>query len=113
METDRLSDGNSPPAESLRAFLAVVAHGGFSAAARALGVPKSSLSKRVAALEAQLGATLLARSTRAVSVTAAGRELAEGAGPALRALDEAGTVGARGRRDAPRARAGHRPGGLR
>lgn len=89
METDRLSEGNSPTAESLRAFLAVVAHGGFSAAARALGVPKSSLSKRVAALEAQLGATLLARSTRAVSVTAAGRGLAEGAGPALRALDEA------------------------
>ncbi|MFO0627709.1 MAG: LysR family transcriptional regulator [Polyangiales bacterium] len=89
METDRLQGRNNPPAESLRAFLAVVAHGGFSAAARALGVPKSSLSKRVAALEAQLGAALLARSTRAVSVTAAGRILAEGAGPALRALDDA------------------------
>ena len=89
METDRLAEGNSPSAESLRAFLAVVAHGGFSAAARALGVPKSSLSKRVSALESQLGATLLARSTRAVTVTAAGRSLAEGAGPALRALDEA------------------------
>ncbi len=50
-------------------FAAVAANGGFSAAARALGVPKSRVSRRVAALEARLGVRLVERSSRRFAIT--------------------------------------------
>jgi DNA-binding transcriptional LysR family regulator len=50
-----------------------VEHGGFSPASRVLGLPKSRLSRRVAALEERLGVRLVQRSTRTFSVTDAGR----------------------------------------
>ena len=53
-------------------FAEVVERGGFAAAGRALGVPKSRLSRRVAELEARLGVQLLQRSTRRLSLTPAG-----------------------------------------
>lgn len=53
-------------------FAEVVDRGGFAAAGRALGVPKSKLSRRVAELEARLGIRLLQRTTRKLSLTAAG-----------------------------------------
>ncbi|CAM3648133.1 LysR substrate-binding domain-containing protein [Paracidovorax anthurii] len=53
-------------------YAAVVAHGSFSAAARALGLPKSKVSRRIAEMEQRLGVRLLQRSTRAVSVTEVG-----------------------------------------
>lgn len=53
-------------------FAEVVDHGGFAAAGRALGVPKSKLSRRVAELEARLGVRLLQRTTRKLSLTQAG-----------------------------------------
>jgi DNA-binding transcriptional LysR family regulator len=53
-------------------FAEVAERGGFTAAARALGVPKSRLSRRVAELEAALGVQLLQRSTRRLSLTPAG-----------------------------------------
>lgn len=56
----------------LRFFASVVEHGGFSAAGRALGVPKSRLSKRVALLEERLGVRLLQRTTRRFAVTEVG-----------------------------------------
>jgi DNA-binding transcriptional LysR family regulator len=59
----------------LRFFAAVVSSGGFSRAARELGLPKSRLSRRVAQLEAELGVRLLERSTRRLQVTEVGREV--------------------------------------
>jgi len=53
-------------------FAEVVERGGFAAAGRALGLPKSRLSRRVAELEARLGARLLQRTTRKLSLTAVG-----------------------------------------
>ncbi|NML45624.1 LysR family transcriptional regulator [Ramlibacter sp. G-1-2-2] len=53
-------------------FAEVVDQGGFAAAGRALGIPKSKLSRRVADLEARLGVRLLQRTTRKLSLTQAG-----------------------------------------
>jgi len=53
-------------------FAAVVDHGGFAAAERALGIPKSRLSRRISALENELGVRLLQRSTRRFAVTDVG-----------------------------------------
>ena len=53
-------------------FAAVVDHGGFAAAERALGIPKSRLSRRISALEDELGVRLLQRSTRRFAVTDVG-----------------------------------------
>jgi DNA-binding transcriptional LysR family regulator len=53
-------------------FAEVVDKGGFAAAGRSLGLPKSRLSRRVAELEARLGVRLLQRTTRKLSLTEAG-----------------------------------------
>ena len=50
-------------------FSAVVEHGDYAAAERALGIPKSRLSRRIAQLENELGVRLLQRSTRRFAVT--------------------------------------------
>ncbi|WP_051710837.1 LysR substrate-binding domain-containing protein [Andreprevotia chitinilytica] len=50
-------------------FAEIVDHGGFAAAGRALGVPKSRLSRRIAELEAGLGVRLLQRTTRKLALT--------------------------------------------
>jgi DNA-binding transcriptional LysR family regulator len=55
-------------------FVQVVDHRGFSPAGRALGVPKSKLSRRISLLEEQLGVRLLQRSTRRFAVTEIGQE---------------------------------------
>jgi DNA-binding transcriptional LysR family regulator len=54
-------------------FAMVVDHGGFAAAERALGIPKSRLSRRISQLEADLGVRLLQRSTRRFAVTDVGQ----------------------------------------
>ncbi|GAB1387155.1 LysR family transcriptional regulator [Melaminivora sp.] len=54
-------------------FAEVAERGGFAAAGRALGIPKSRLSRRVAELEAQLGVRLLQRTTRSLSLTEVGQ----------------------------------------
>ena len=56
-------------------FVQIVKHGGFSAAANALNVPKSRLSRRLATLEKRLGVQLLQRSTRKLSLTQTGVQL--------------------------------------
>src|SRR5665647_121079 len=53
-------------------FAEVAERGGFAAAGRSLGLPKSKLSRRVAELEARLGVRLLQRTTRKLSMTDAG-----------------------------------------
>lgn len=55
-------------------FAQVVEHGGFTAAARATGLAKSTLSKRVGVLEEQLGVRLLHRNSRTLSLSEAGEE---------------------------------------
>lgn len=54
-------------------FALVVEHKGFAPAGRALGMPKSTLSRRIASLEEQLGVRLIQRSTRRFSVTEIGQ----------------------------------------
>lgn len=53
-------------------FAKVVEAGGFAAAGRVLGIPKSRLSRRIAELEERLGARLLQRTTRQLKLTAVG-----------------------------------------
>lgn len=53
-------------------FAKVVEAGGFAAAGRMLGIPKSRLSRRIAELEERLGARLLQRTTRQLKLTAVG-----------------------------------------
>ncbi|MDK1387563.1 LysR substrate-binding domain-containing protein [Sinorhizobium sp. 8-89] len=55
-------------------FVQVVDHGGFAAAARATGMQKSKLSRRIQQLEERVGVRLLNRSSRRFSVTEIGRE---------------------------------------
>lgn len=57
----------------LNYFALVVEHGGFAAAERATGIPKSRLSRRISQLENELGVRLLQRSTRRFAVTDVGQ----------------------------------------
>ncbi|WP_374375539.1 LysR family transcriptional regulator [Tabrizicola sp.] len=82
---------------ALRGFRTVLREGSFSAAALALRMPKSTLSKRVADLESQLGVRLIERSTRTLRPTQEGEVLAARADRLLgeaedirRALGESG-----------------------
>ncbi len=72
-----------------RVFVEVVRAGGFAAAARRLGLPKSTVSARVQALEARLGAQLLKRSTRHLSLTAEGSAFFETVAGAVDTLVDA------------------------
>ncbi|HTX24920.1 MAG TPA: LysR substrate-binding domain-containing protein [Steroidobacteraceae bacterium] len=56
-------------------FAKVVEHGSYAGASRALGIPKSRLSRHVSALEARLGVRLVHRSTRRFVVTELGQEV--------------------------------------
>ena len=70
-------------------FVRVVDEGGFTAAARALRLPKSSVSRSVALLEEELGARLLQRSTRKLRMTEAGSAFYERASRGLAGVQEA------------------------
>ena len=70
-------------------FVAVVKNGGFSAAARKLGVSKSAVSKRINQLENHLSVLLLHRTTRKLSLTEAGERYYEHAVQALSAAGKA------------------------
>lgn len=73
----------------LRYFSLVAEHGGFSAVERLVHVSKSRLSRRISALEDQLGARLFQRSTRRLSLTEAGRALQSHAAAMLVEADAA------------------------
>jgi DNA-binding transcriptional LysR family regulator len=68
LENDAMQDLND-----LFYFVQVVEHGGFAPAGRALGMPKSKLSRRIASLEDRLGVRLIQRSTRRFQVTELGQ----------------------------------------
>ena len=82
--------------EDLRTFVAVVQCRGFAAAALRLGVAKSAVSRRVQELEQRLGAHLINRSTRTLSVTDAGQAFFERASTLLHDLEEAEGLAATG-----------------
>jgi DNA-binding transcriptional LysR family regulator len=72
----------------LEAYVAVVDHGGFRRAADALFVSQSSLTRRVARLEQDLGVTLLERGPHGLRMTGHGEVLLSGARRVMGALDE-------------------------
>lgn len=84
-------------------FVAVVDEGGFTAAAEALSLSKSYVSKRVRALEDHVGSPLLTRNTRHVAPTPLGEMFHERARVALEILDDAELLAAR-EADVPRGR---------
>ena len=70
-------------------FVRVVEHGSFISAARALGLPKTTVSRKVQDLETRLGAQLLHRTTRKLGLTEAGNIYYEHCQRISRELDEA------------------------
>jgi DNA-binding transcriptional LysR family regulator len=78
----------APDLNAAAIFGKVVELRSFRAAALALALPRSTVSARVAKLEAELGARLLERTTRSVRVTEAGSVLLQQIGPALEAVNE-------------------------
>jgi len=74
---------------ALRAFVLIARHGSFTRAAAELDVTASAVSQTLSQLERQLGVRLLARTTRRVGLTEAGRELLARISPALETIDDA------------------------
>ncbi|HCL66395.1 MAG TPA: LysR family transcriptional regulator [Rhizobium sp.] len=76
----------------LHIFVQAVDNGGFAAAARHLGVPKSTISKRVAELEADLGIRLIHRTSRSFVLTDVGRDFYDHARAAVIEAEAAESV---------------------
>src|SRR5471030_564372 len=70
-------------------FARVVEAGSFTAAARLLGMPKTTVSRRIAALEREVGVRLVQRTTRSLNMTDAGRLYYEQSSQALRTIEDA------------------------
>ena len=75
--------------DTLRLFVRIARLGSFSAAGRERGVPQSTVSRMIATLEREMGASLLIRTTRAVTLTDAGADFLARLEPILADLDEA------------------------
>ena len=84
--------------DAVRTFVAVADAGQFSAAAAALGVSQQATSKRVAALEKELGVALFARTPRGARLTPAGQAFLPPARDLLRAGERAAAAVRPGRR---------------
>ena len=70
-------------------FIRVVEAGSFTAAARLLGMPKTTVSRRIASLEREVGVRLVQRTTRSLNMTDAGRLYYEQSSQALRTIEDA------------------------
>jgi DNA-binding transcriptional LysR family regulator len=68
-------------------FARVVEAGSFTAAARLLGMPKTTVSRRIAALEREVGVRLVQRTTRSLNMTDSGRLYYEQSSQALRTIE--------------------------
>ncbi len=75
--------------DDLKILLLVRRHGGFAAAARALGLNPASVSRKVAEIEARIGLRLFQRSTRRFSCTEAGDAFLDRVGPVLEEFEAA------------------------
>ncbi|MBF7954493.1 MULTISPECIES: LysR family transcriptional regulator [Rahnella] len=80
---------SKPTLAELRAFMAVAEHRSFRRAADLLGITRSSLSHIMRGLEDRLGARLLHRTTRSVSLTDTGERLLKRIDPLMSGLDAA------------------------
>lgn len=83
-----MANAAKPDLNALLVFAAVADTGGFTAAADQLGVAKAKVSLEISRLEAQLGTSLFARTTRRVALTDAGQAVYEACVPALRGVQE-------------------------
>src|SRR5262245_1010053 len=102
-------DQSGPGWDLYRTFLAVFRHGSLSVAARKIGLTQPTAGRHIAALEAQLGASLFTRSPRGLLPTEAAEELAphaEAMATAAAALRRASSGGARAEQGAVRVTAG-------
>ncbi len=98
----------------LEAVAGVARHGGFRAAARELGMSSSALSHAIAALEERLAVRLFNRTTRSVSLSAAGEQFLSEIAPALQTLEKAiENVGEHSDRPSGRLRLNMAPGAAR
>ena len=75
--------------DAMKVFVAIAEAGSLSAAARRLEQPLATVSRKLALLEAQLKARLVARSTRRLELTEAGRDYLEASRQILEQVDEA------------------------
>src|SRR5258708_28135342 len=76
-------------AKDVVVFVRVGEAGSFTAAARLLGMPKTTVSRRIAALEPEVGVRLVQRTTRSLNMTDAGRLYYEQSSQALRTIEDA------------------------
>src|SRR5258705_12402095 len=84
---------------SVELFVRVAELRSFRAAGDALGVPRSTVSRRIAELESALGTRLFHRTTRHVELTSAGKSYLRACGPALGTIVEPGRALATGAED--------------
>jgi LysR family transcriptional regulator, glycine cleavage system transcriptional activator len=81
--------GDLPSLSSLLAVVAAGERGGFTAAAQALGVTQSAVSREIRQIEQRLGCALFRRSPRGVELTAEGKQFLEAAQAGLQVIGEA------------------------
>jgi DNA-binding transcriptional LysR family regulator len=104
------ADMSEVEARELRYFVAVAEELNFSRAARRLGIAQPPLSKAISQLESRLGVKLLERTTRQVSLTAAGQALLDNGRAALEAVTAAVARAQRAGQPEPRLAVAVKPG---